>query len=87
MTREQAKTLIHKLNGQLENGFQRVSQLENLGQNGLEHTIMREQINATLATLDWLREVLPAPLMTSDFHIVMETKNKWAKKFGWLGWM
>lgn len=87
MTREQARTLIFKLNGQLENGFTRIAELESVGQNGLEHTMMREQINATLGTLEWLRLELPAPLVTSDFNQVVDTKNKWAKQFGWLGWM
>lgn len=87
MTNEQAKTLIYRLEQQVENGFKRILQLENEGEFGLAHTMMREQINGTLQTVDWLRETLPHPFLPIYFHQFSLMVMKYKPRCSWLGWI
>lgn len=89
MTRAQACSLLSKLTKQLDTGFARIVELEAEGLNGLPHTCVREQINATYQTILALRDELPVPFYHSDFNHFLEIMQKWSPnhRFGWWGWM
>ena len=85
MKTETAKTLLFKLTEQVKNGFKRIKEMEDEGKTGLEHTAMREQINATLKTIWWLKEELPSPLLPAHFNDFIQMMNEVQpqKNFGW----
>ncbi len=85
MKRKDALNLLDKLVAQLDNGCERIKQLEDENILGIEHTAMREQINALHATISWLREITPHPLYCIDFSRYSEVKAKY--RFSWLGWL
>jgi hypothetical protein len=87
MKRPVAKEFLGKLVGQLRDGFKRIAELEAEKMLGLEHTALREQINATIKTIEWLKEELPHPYLLIDWKEYSEVMFGKKKQFSWLGWL
>ena len=87
MKRETALELLRKLKEQAKDGFKAIKSLENSGEFGYSHTIMREQINSTLNIIEYLKENQPYPFELIDFSNYLGDALDGQPRPSWLGWL